>query len=70
MNISAKNVVDLCRHVRNSSKDNMHPWCMHIVDDKDFYVSDFMKMCSQVNCIYPLKTDTKDKKNIISSYLL
>jgi hypothetical protein len=51
---SSENIINLSRHIRNSSRDYIHPWVMHVENENDPPVSEFMKMCNQVNCVYSL----------------
>ena len=63
------NVIDLSRHIRNSSRGTIHPFNLHVDDVDSLYVSDFMKNCSQINCVYPIAASNDVKKKNIEIYL-
>ena len=66
---SAENVVNLCRYIRNKYHDFVHPWCMHVDEIDTTSVSNFMIMCKQVNCVYPLNDNLNSKKQCINKFL-
>lgn len=69
INQSAEKITNLSRHIRNESHDYYHPWVMHIENDNTPPISDFMNICKQVNCVYPLNSSIDDKKNKLSLYI-
>jgi hypothetical protein len=67
--LQSSKLVELSRHIRNSSRDTIHPWNLHVENVESKYVSDFMKTCSQVNCVYPLNALGNEKKGILEMYI-
>jgi uncharacterized protein YbcC (UPF0753/DUF2309 family) len=62
-------VVELSRHIRNATRDTVHPWNLHVESVDSLYVSDFMKSCSQINCVYPMNALENIKKDKIQVFL-
>lgn len=64
----ANDVVELSRHIRNSNRGTVHPHVLHVDDTNNIYVSEFMKKCSQVNCVYPIQATNKVKSDCIGLF--
>jgi hypothetical protein len=62
-------ITELSRHIRSLSHDTIHPWNLHVDAVDTLYVSNFMKSCSQINCVYPLNASYSDKKKAIEVFL-
>lgn len=62
-------ITELSRHIRNQSRDTVHPWNLHVENVDSIYVSDFMKNCSQINCVYPLNALDNFKKGKIELFI-
>jgi len=70
INSHSDKIIDLSRYIRSMTRDTIHPWNLHVEYVDSLYVSDFMKKCSQINCVYPLNAVKSDKQKNIELFLI